>query len=115
MSAKGTNARIRWRKAALPRVAELIGDVTPWTTYTGNKLQPTQKPLRILMLLGSAFAASGDVGARLLDAFCAPVPRCSPLYFSRGMGHPKFVVGTLCLFLAVHGFADPPDIKWGSH
>ena len=46
--------------------AEPIGDVIPWTTYTGNKFHPTQKPLAILKPLIEAFSLPVDV---VLDPF----------------------------------------------
>jgi site-specific DNA-methyltransferase (adenine-specific) len=44
----------------------LIGDVIPWTTYTHNRLHPTQKPLAILKPLVEAFSDPGDL---VLDPF----------------------------------------------
>lgn len=44
-----------------------IADVIPWTTYTGNRLHPTQKPVTILKPLIAAFS---EPGALVLDPFC---------------------------------------------
>jgi DNA modification methylase len=43
-----------------------ISDVLYWK-YTGNRLHPTQKPVRALMRLIRAFSSPGDV---VLDPFC---------------------------------------------
>lgn len=44
-----------------------IPDVIPWTTYTGNKLHPTQKPVSILKPLIRAFTGPDSI---ILDPFC---------------------------------------------
>jgi site-specific DNA-methyltransferase (adenine-specific) len=49
-----------------PASATPIGDVIPWTHYTGNKLHPTQKPLAILKPLIDAFSPPGGL---VLDPF----------------------------------------------
>jgi len=50
-----------------PQVPEdTISDVIAWTTYTGNTLHPTQKPLSVLLPLVKAFSAPGHV---VLDPF----------------------------------------------
>ena len=49
-----------------PESAAPISDVIPWTTYTGNRLHPTQKPLAILTPLIDAFSAPGEL---VLDPF----------------------------------------------
>ncbi|MGE0278466.1 MAG: DNA methyltransferase [Nitrospiraceae bacterium] len=41
-------------------------DVIRWTTYTGNRLHPTQKPIDILTPLITAFSRPGDL---VLDPF----------------------------------------------
>jgi adenine-specific DNA-methyltransferase len=43
-----------------------IEDVIPWTTYSGNKLHPTQKPLSVLLPLIETFSAPGGL---VLDPF----------------------------------------------
>ncbi|WP_407052122.1 DNA methyltransferase [Methyloraptor flagellatus] len=43
-----------------------IADVQPWT-YTGNRLHPTQKPVRILKPLVRAFSPANGL---VLDPFC---------------------------------------------
>ena len=49
--------------------AEPIGDVIPWTAYTGNKLHPTQKPLGILKPVDRSFHGSRRCGARPVQRF----------------------------------------------
>jgi DNA modification methylase len=44
-----------------------VSDVIPWTTYTGNKLHPTQKPLEVLTPLIESFSQPGEI---VLDPFC---------------------------------------------
>lgn len=46
--------------------ALLLPDVLTWR-YSGNRLHPTQKPLRALCPLITAFSAGGDI---VLDPFC---------------------------------------------
>jgi site-specific DNA-methyltransferase (adenine-specific) len=45
---------------------EAIGDVIDWTTYTGNRLHPTQKPLSVLFPLIEGFSRPGNL---VLDPF----------------------------------------------
>jgi DNA modification methylase len=53
-------------KGRPPQRPRRLGDVIPWTTYTHNRLHPTQKPLSILTPLIEAFSMSGDI---VLDPF----------------------------------------------
>jgi site-specific DNA-methyltransferase (adenine-specific) len=49
-----------------PRPTVRIPDVLPWN-YTGNRLHPTQKPVRSLKPVIEAFTRAGDI---VLDPFC---------------------------------------------
>jgi len=51
-------------KAPFPR--QQLPDVMPWD-YTGNRLHPTQKPVRPLRQLVDGFTKPGDI---VLDPFC---------------------------------------------
>lgn len=53
-------------KGEAPSPGDRISDVLPWD-YTGNRLHPTQKPLRPLESLIKAFSKPGDL---VLDPFC---------------------------------------------
>lgn len=53
-------------KGRPPPPARPIPDVIPWTTYTGNKLHPTQKPVSILKPLIRAFSRPDSI---ILDPF----------------------------------------------
>jgi adenine-specific DNA-methyltransferase len=53
-------------KGRPPTPANPIGDVIPWTGYTGNKLHPTQKPVPVLLPLIEAFSRRGGL---VLDPF----------------------------------------------
>lgn len=53
-------------KGEAPAQRRLMSDVLPWD-YTGNRLHPTQKPIRPLRQLIEAFTAPGEL---VLDPFC---------------------------------------------
>ncbi|MFK3968603.1 DNA methyltransferase [Ensifer adhaerens] len=53
-------------KGHAPRPLRPLPDVMPWD-YSGNRLHPTQKPVRPLKDLVEAFSRPGDV---VLDPFC---------------------------------------------
>jgi len=53
-------------KGSAPSPARLLTDIRPWD-YTGNRMHPTQKPVRPLAELIAAFTRPGDV---VLDPFC---------------------------------------------
>jgi hypothetical protein len=52
--------------------AYAIGDVLDWT-YSGNRLDPTQKPLPVLLPLVETFSPYGGL---VLDPFAALARRC---------------------------------------
>lgn len=53
-------------KGPAPSPARRLADVLPWD-YTGNRLHPTQKPLRPMAELIRTFSRPGDL---VLDPFC---------------------------------------------
>ena len=59
------NPPIFWRRE-IPRTANPLSDVVPWSENTGNKLHPTQKPIAILKPFIESYS---PVGGTVLDPF----------------------------------------------